>query len=228
MLLDETRRAVLAAPRENLSRISGVIWTYYARGSLAEEEVQELSELIHARKQVLTIIPKRRAAPRLRSPERLERRRRWVASGRLPPALAARFTLGETAALAVVALEVSRKGDCRLTMDAIASVAGVCRRIVQGAIRQAQRLGLMTIEERRMSAFRSDTNILRVVSLEWMTWIMRGGCRNMHSSNTRYKKGDLLGGTGKSPLTQRRDTTLIRMPSSKLTAQSPGSSRYVI
>jgi hypothetical protein len=44
----------------------------------------------------------------------LERRRRWAASGRLPPSITACFTLAEQAVLALVAAETARRNDCRL------------------------------------------------------------------------------------------------------------------
>jgi hypothetical protein len=56
-------------------------------------------------------------------------RRRWCASGRLPPQLACQFTQAENAALAVVAAEVARTGDCQLPIGQIAVRAGVCQRM---------------------------------------------------------------------------------------------------
>ena len=55
----------------------------------------------------------------------MERRRSWAAAGRLPPKLAARFTLAEQAVLAVVAVEVARHGACTLTIGHIAALTGV-------------------------------------------------------------------------------------------------------
>ena len=55
----------------------------------------------------------RRLGSRPRSPATLERRRRWAASGALPPQLASRFTLGEHAVLAVVSAEVASMAAAR-------------------------------------------------------------------------------------------------------------------
>ncbi|MDQ0524194.1 hypothetical protein QO017_005547 [Methylobacterium gregans] len=101
----------------------------------------------------------------------MERRRRWAASGRLPPGLAARFTLAEQAVLALVAAETVRRKDCRLSIENMAAVAGVCRSTVKNAIREARRLGLMTVEERQITGFRNDTNVARIISAEWLAWI---------------------------------------------------------
>ena len=101
----------------------------------------------------------------------MERRRRWAASGRLPPAIAARFTLAEADLLAIVAAETARRGDCRLCIDHIAALAGVGRSTVKNAIRQAQKLGLLTVEARAQTPWRNLSNIVRIVSPEWTAWL---------------------------------------------------------
>ncbi|WP_082773209.1 helix-turn-helix domain-containing protein [Methylobacterium sp. CCH5-D2] len=101
----------------------------------------------------------------------LERRRRWAASGRLPPAIAARFTAGEQAVLALVAAETVRRKDCRLAIEHIAAIAGVGRSTVKNALREARRLGLITVEERKVTGWRNDTNVVRIVSAEWTAWL---------------------------------------------------------
>jgi hypothetical protein len=101
----------------------------------------------------------------------MERRRRWAASGRLPPGLAVRFTLAEQAVLALVAAEIARRKDCRLSIENMAAVTGVCRSTVKNAIREAVRLGLLTVEERQVTGWRNDTNVIRIVSREWTAWL---------------------------------------------------------
>jgi hypothetical protein len=108
---------------------------------------------------------------RPRTDASLERRRRWAASGRLPPGLAARFTLAEQAVLALVAAETVRRKDCRLAVGQLAAIAGVAETTVRNAIREAARLGLVTVEERRITGFRNDTNIVRIVAPEWQAWL---------------------------------------------------------
>src|SRR4051794_27617977 len=103
MFVDELRRAVEASPRAELHTVSGLLWKAYAAGQVTEAQASELSDLIESRR-ALPAAPKpiqRRLGSRPRSPAGMERRRRWAASGALPPALAARVTLAETAVLAV-------------------------------------------------------------------------------------------------------------------------------
>ncbi|WP_346733088.1 hypothetical protein [Methylobacterium sp. GC_Met_3] len=101
----------------------------------------------------------------------MERRRRWAASGRLPPGIAARFTLAEQAVLSLVAAETVRRKDCRLSVPNLAAVTGVAETTVRNAIREARKLGLLTVEERQITGFRNDTNIVRIVSPEWTAWL---------------------------------------------------------
>src|SRR4051812_2186955 len=108
----------------------------------------------------------------------MERRRRWAASGAMPPAIASRFTLSEQAVLAMVAAEVARHGRCTLVLDHIAALAGVCRKTVKRALREAQRLSLVRVEERRLSAWRNAPNVVTITSPEWGAWLRmrrRGG-----------------------------------------------------
>src|SRR3954464_5959769 len=101
----------------------------------------------------------------------MERRRRWAASGALPPALAARFTLAETAVLAVIAAEALRHGRCTLGIEHVAALAGVGRSTVKRALRAAQGLGLVRIEERRVSAWGNGPNVVTITSREWLAWL---------------------------------------------------------
>src|SRR5918993_256227 len=126
MFVEQLRRAVEASPRAELPTVSALLWKAYAAGTVSESDAADLSNLIEARK-VLPAPQKpiqRRLGSRPRSPAHMERRRRWAASGCLPPQIAAKFTLAEQAVLALVAAEHRKRGDCRLTNREIADVAG--------------------------------------------------------------------------------------------------------
>src|SRR3954468_3033488 len=190
MFAEQLRRAVEASPRAELPAVCGLLWKAYAAGQVSEPEASELSALIEA-KRAIPVPPPRprlRVGSRPRSPAHMERRRRWAAPGCLPPALAARFTLAEQAALAVVAAEHRRRGDCRLTNQEIADVAGVSITTVKNALRAARALGLISVEERRLSAFRNAPNIVRIVSPEWRAWLrLGGGGKSVPRSPTQVK-----------------------------------------
>jgi hypothetical protein len=188
---DEIRRQAEEATRAALPAVTAALWRAYSDGKVTEAEAEALSGLIEAR----TDAPAARrlspeahtaqhtpqdhqssprgpgAGSRPRTDASMERRRRWAASGRLPPGLAARFTLAEQSVLALVAAEVARRKDCRLSIENMAAVTGVCRSTVKNAIREAARLGLLTVEERQITGFRNDTNVLRIISPEWLAWL---------------------------------------------------------
>src|SRR3712207_4525098 len=117
----------------------------------------------------------------------------------MPPALACKFTVSELAVLRIVGDEVRQHGHCARCVDEIAARAGVCRRMVQSAIREAARLGLLTIEERRREGRRNLPNVVRIVSKEWTSWLARGrrsshpaaeppiGCKKVRPTDSHHK-----------------------------------------
>jgi hypothetical protein len=184
---EEIRRQVEAAPRAALPAVTAALWKAYGEGQVTEAEAEVLSGLIESRQtksDTVSCLPPtdppqdRQSSPRRpgvgsrpRTDASMERRRRWAASGRLPPGLATRFTLAEQAVLALVAAEVVRRKDCRLSVPNLAAVTGVAETTVRNAIREARKLALLTVEERQITGFRNDTNIVRIVSPEWAAWL---------------------------------------------------------
>src|SRR4051794_34123192 len=117
----------------------------------------------------------------------------------MPPALAGKFAVSELAVLRIIGDEVRQHGQCDRCVDELAARAGVCRRMVQTAIREAARLGLLTVEERRREGRRNLPNVIRIVSKEWTSWLARGarsarpqaepliGCKKMRPTDRSYK-----------------------------------------
>jgi len=173
MFAEEIRRVLSTTPRGRLADLAAAVWKGFAAGAVSETDAQALAEAIAARRAIPSAPaqPRRRIGSRPRSPESMERRRRWTSSGWLPPQLAARFTMAECGVLAVVAAEVARRGQCMLTIASIGGQAGVCKATVRSAIRQAQALGLLTSEEWRITAWRNAPNTVQIVSPEWRTWL---------------------------------------------------------
>jgi hypothetical protein len=92
----------------------------------------------------------------------------------MPPALASRFMTGELAVLRIVADEFQARQVCALCLDAIAARAGVTRTLAKNAIRQARRLGMVEVRERRRTGAKSLPNVVTVIDREWLAWIKRG------------------------------------------------------
>lgn len=174
MFVDEIRRAAERAARIELPKVSAAMWQAFSAGHITETEAEALSALIEARKAIPAAParpPAARRGSRPRTDASLERRRRWAASGRLPPALAVRFTQAEVAVLAVMAAEAARHGRCTLAHGHLAALAGVSVSTVKRAFRAARDAGLVDVQVRRLSAFRNDTNAVSIVSREWLSWM---------------------------------------------------------
>ena len=184
---DAIRRQAEDAPRAALPAVVKALWQAFSAGQLTEAEAEGLSALIELRQRVAAdrrdiprdgdavslaaTGPARRHGSRPRTDASLDRRRRWAASGRLPPQLAAHFTPAEQAALALVAAETARRGDCRLAVPHLAAVAGVSETTVRKALREAKKLGLVTVEERKVTGWRNLPNVVRIISAEWTAWL---------------------------------------------------------
>lgn len=166
-----------------VNQLSAAIWKSHAAGLLDDTAAQTAAEALQSRKALFgkpTAVKyqQRISGPRKpfkrRSPDKqqsIERRRRVALSGAVPSRLAAGFTISEMAALSVVASEVKVHGSCSLPIDAIAARAGCGRTSVQNALRQAARLGLVHVRERRRPGLKNLTNKITIISAEWRAWL---------------------------------------------------------
>jgi CRP-like cAMP-binding protein len=226
MFVDELRRAVEAAPRLELPKVAQLLWRAYAAGQVTEAEASEISERIETRRAMPAQerAPRRRVGSRPRTPESMERRRRWAYSNRLPRQLKASFTVGELAVLAVVAAEVERRGVCTLPNDQIAAIAGVCRSTVKNALREARARGLVSIEERRKTPRYNAPNVVRIIAPEWRSWLRLGGRDNAgrdHASRGNVSRSRWVGKSVASTTTESKSglaLTRENMPSGPPTA----------
>jgi hypothetical protein len=193
MFTDHLSATIAAGPsnRKHLGDLTRKNAQAYTAGVFSYDQWQANQKAIDARQQswapgqgegrktlsAASCGPRRRQ----RSPDRarsIERRRALAATQTMPPNTACKYTTGEQAVLAHVAREFCRHGYCRDFIEQIAAQAGVCDRLVQLAIRKAERNGHLRIQERRVSAFRNNTNILTIISPEWLAWLrvrMTGG-----------------------------------------------------
>lgn len=207
MNINSLFNAIQSTPLASLSIVAREVWTRFDQGAISEGEAQHLVELIEARRKPQELPQRRKVdspgrfpcrAPQ-RSPDRavsLQRRRRLAASGPMPPALAARFTTGQLAALAVVSVEIVATGRCDLPIDAIAARAGVSRSCAKSGLGEAARLGLIQIQRRPQIGRKSLTNLVFIVSVEWITWLKHGcrqpqkiGVKNLITTSKKLKKG---------------------------------------
>lgn len=185
--------------------VSRTLWKAHGAGLIDDAAAQGLAEALQAQKQASAgrAIPtpiSRASGPRRpttpRSPDRersLRRRRACAMSGAVPSRIAAAFTLAEIAVLSIVAGEVRRSGDCRLPIDAIAALAGTSRSVVKRALRQAQHLGLLAVEQRPRPGAKNLSNVVRIISADWRAWLRlgnRGPKRNHHVNQSNNQQAD--------------------------------------
>jgi hypothetical protein len=119
------------------------------------------------------------------------RKRKWAGSATLPPAVRSDFTEGERAVLAVVGEQWKRKGLCDLAIDGIAALAGVSRTTVQNALRKARDPSrpLISVEERPQAGRKNLTNVVRILSREWLAWMRRAiGFKKVNASKIEGDK----------------------------------------
>ena len=178
-----------AATFAQIDALSRAVWKAHAAGLIDDAAAQAAAEALEARKALVrgghSRAPEGRAhgrprRPPPRSPDReasIRRRRSCAASGAVPAAMACNFTLGEVAVLSAVAGQIRRSGDCRLPLDAIAALAGVCRRTAQYAIRRAAGLGYLHVQERPRPGQKHLPSVLTVADAAWRAWLRLGGDR---------------------------------------------------
>nr|WP_299501533.1 hypothetical protein [uncultured Rhizobium sp.] len=195
-----------------VDEIARDLWQAYGAGKIGESDAEGIAARIEEARQKFrprdrveaqaTVAPLATASmfpPRKRrcvSPDRAksrERRRRLAYSGPLPPALAAGFTTGQLATLRIVADEVRAHGCCTLSLAEISARAGVCVTLARNAIRLAANDGLAVIVERRRHGRPSLTNVIRIISQQWIQWIRRGAQGGSKKANPKDTKNlDML------------------------------------
>ena len=105
----------------------------------------------------------------------------------MPAKIAASFTMAELAVLTVIARQCQRAGVCTLHIDAVAALAGCSRTSVKNALRQARLLGLILVKERRIPGMKSLTNIVSVISKEWLGWLKLGiGVKRLTATDSHF------------------------------------------
>ena len=132
------------------------LWLAWANDEVSDDDAQAAAEAA----QLGGISPKVTFKPALaafsvrrpqRSPDRqrsIERRRMLAASGPMPPALAAKFTVSEQAVLKIVGDEHRHHGFCERSVP-------------------AERLGLVHVEYRPLAPCRHDTNMVTAIDAAW-------------------------------------------------------------
>ena len=188
----ERRRTALRRPAPGFAVVPRVAIIREEARPVASKAPKPAPQLRRNGARQLTLrIPRPATYDRSRS---IERRRRLAASSPMPPALAASFTTGEQAVLAIVAIEVREHGSCSRSIGELAARSGTSDSTVKRAVRTAVRLGLLSLQERRQKGRKSLTNVLRIISAEWRSWLEY----RLHNTG-RSATGRPIGGQKRHP-----------------------------
>lgn len=144
----------------------------FASGEIASQPARPLVNKVMRRFQGRFTKPRPQ-----RSPDReksIHRRRTLAATWPMPPVMAGMLTTSQVAYARIVADEARRTGDCRLTLDEIAARGGMCRKTAKRAQDRLAELQWIAIEQRPVQGRKHLSNVVRIVSGEWSTWIKLG------------------------------------------------------
>jgi len=180
-----------AVGADALDQFARTIWHGFGAGAVSEDDAATLQALIDRRRPLAIgrggvgaralgkfasrFAPRqsRRLTDQQKQAAR-ERRRSLASSSPMPWGLCNKFSESLRAVLAIIGGEVKYSGNCDLAIDHIGALAGVCRSSVQAAIHEARRLGLIRVTERPQPGRKNLTNVITVISKEWLAWIKRG------------------------------------------------------
>ena len=168
---------VSAALAASIERMKARIWLdpiaqAYEQGAIATRPVVgQSAKTVKASR--FTPRPCRRRLTDQERVKRRDRKRMLGGSSALPDTMRHHYTEGERAVLCVIAGEVKRHGICDLSIGEIGDRAGVGRTTVQNTVHQARLLGDLQVRERPQRGTKNLTNIVRITSAAWLSWIRR-------------------------------------------------------
>jgi hypothetical protein len=122
MFAEQIEGVIHSSLCRDLDHVARNLWQGFAAGQVTDDEAARLATLLEARRGIARAQGARRSdfrpiafTPRRpqRSPDRQRsrlRRRQLAAAGPLPPHLAAMFTPGELAAMAIIGSEIRQNG----------------------------------------------------------------------------------------------------------------------
>ena len=175
-------RLLAAATHQQVDDCAKAAWVLNGEGLIADEEMEYLAPVIeHRRKSIGAGVPSTRARgcvrhcrPAIPLQKRAAcwlRRRGLAKDCVIPTCLAQAFTVSKLAVLSVIARAVMERGQSTMSLPEIAARAGVGCTTARYAIRDAARMGLISVSENRINGFWNRPNTIKIVCGRWLRWL---------------------------------------------------------
>lgn len=196
-------RLLAARTQQQIDECAKAAWVLNGEGLIADEEMEYLAPVIeHRRKSISTGTRAARAKecvrhcrPAIPLQKRAAcwlRRRGLAKDCIIPTCLARAFTVSKLAVLSVIARAVMDRGRSTMSLPEIAGRAGVGCTTARYAIRDAARMGLISVSENRINGFWNRPNTIRIVCGRWLRWLRERAAYRAQKS-TRSAGRDYFG-----------------------------------
>lgn len=195
-------RLLAAGTRQQVDECAKAAWVLNGEGLIADEEMEYLAPVIeHRRKSIGAGVSSTRARgsvrhcrPAIPLQKRAAcwlRRRGLAKDCIIPTCLAQAFTVSKLAVLSVIARAVMARGQSTMSLPEIAARAGVGCTTARYAIRDAVRMGLISVSENRVNGFWNRPNTIRIVCRRWLRWLKGRAAFCVKKSVRRASREDL-------------------------------------
>jgi len=175
-------RLLAAGTHQQVDECAKAAWVLNGEGLIADAEMEYLAPVIeHRRKSIGAGVPSSRARgclrhcrPAIPLQKRAAcwlRRRGLAKDCIIPTSLAQAFTVSKLAVLSVIARAVMERGQSTMSLPEIAARAGVGCTTARYAIRDAARMGLISVSENRVNGFWNRPNTIRIICGRWRRWL---------------------------------------------------------
>ncbi len=184
-------RLLAARTLQQIDECAKSAWILNGEGLVGDNEMAYLAPIIEYQRKVIrasrpfgrrpigrlapapTRIHRRPSIPEEKRAEAWLRRRTLAKNCVIPTCVARRFTVGKLAVLSVIAGAVMERGQSNMSLPEIAARAGVGCTTARYAIRDAVRMGLISVSENRINGLWSRPNTIRIVCGRWLRWFGR-------------------------------------------------------
>ena len=175
-------RLLAAGTHQQVDECAKAAWVLNGEGLIADEEMEYLAPIIEHRRRSIgggmraarTKGCARHCRPAIPLQKRAAcwlRRRGLAKDCIIPTCLAQAFTVSKLAVLSVIARAVMDRGQSTMSLPEIAARAGVGCTTARYAIRDAARMGLISVSENRVNGFWNRPNTIKIVCGRWRRWL---------------------------------------------------------